>query len=113
MRVIVGYLKNVERAKGGNVGQASKRGTFEERKTQSIAKREERQQVDREAYLQRQAERDSILDREYQAREAARREGRPIGVIGTGGFGSGGRRGKSMMVMAAMLAAMGDINIRR
>jgi len=91
------------------VGQASRRGTFEERKAQAIAKREERQRVDREAWLQRQAERDSLMDREDQARSTARSEGMSIGVVGTGGFGSGRRRGSAMMLMAAMLAATAGI----
>lgn len=88
------------------MGQANRRGTFEDRKAQAIAKREERQRVDREAYLLRQAERDALMDRDYVPPE---RTGRPIGTVGTGGFGSGNRRGKSMM-MAAMLAAFAGMD---
>ena len=88
------------------MGQARRRGTFEERKAQSIAKREEQRRIDLEAYLQRQAERDAILDRDYVPPE---RTGRPIGVIGTGGFGRGGRSSSRMMVMAAMLAITAGI----
>jgi hypothetical protein len=89
-----------------NVGQASRRGTFEERKAQAIARREEQHRIDREAYLLRQAERDALMDREDQARATARSEGRPIGVIR---HGSRGR--SSMVLMAAMLAATAGIGI--
>lgn len=88
------------------MGQASRRGTFEERKAQAIAKREERQRVDREAYLLRQAERDAMLDRDYTPPSVTEPRQRSVG---TGGFGSGGRRGSSMMLMAAMLAATAGI----
>jgi len=83
------------------VGQAGRRGTFEERKAESIAKREERNRVDREAWLQRQAERDVILDRDYTPPRGT--EPRQLSV-GTGGFGGRGRSSK-MMLMAALLAA--------
>lgn len=86
------------------MGQASRRGTFEERKAQSIARREEQRRIDREVFLLRQAERDALMDRDYVPPE---RTGRPIGVIGTGGFGRG--RSSSMMLMAAMLAATAGI----
>ena len=88
--------------RGCHLGQASRRGSFEERKAQAIARKEEQLRIDREAFLQRQAERDAELDREYIPPE---RTGRPIGVVGTGGFG----RGRNMMVMAAMLAATAGI----
>lgn len=90
------------------MGQASRRGTFEYRKKQAIAKRNERQRVDREAWLQRQAERDAELDRQDRARETARSEGRPIGHIGTGGFGGRVRRGTLIQMIAAILAATGS-----
>jgi hypothetical protein len=83
------------------MGQASKRGTFEERKAESIAKREERHRIDREAYLLRQAERDATLDRDYTPPCVTEPRQRSVG---TGGFGSRGRS-SSMMLMAAMLAA--------
>jgi len=88
------------------VGQASRRGTFEERKAQAIARREEQLRIDKEAYLLRQAERDALIDRDYVPPE---RTGRPIGVIGTGGFGRG--RSSKMMLMAAMLAATAGIGV--
>lgn len=88
------------------MGQASRRGTFEERKTQAIALREELQRVDREAYLLRHAERDAISDRFYTPPRITEPHQRSVG---TGGFGRGGRRGASMMLMAAMLAATAGI----
>lgn len=84
------------------MGQASRRGTFEERKAQSIARREEQRRIDREAYLQRQANRDALLDRNCTPPSVTEPRQRSVG---TGGFGRGGRRGSSMMLMAAMLAA--------
>lgn len=84
------------------MGQASRRGTFEERKAQSIARREEQSRIDREAYILRQAERDAILDRDYTPPSVTEPRQRSVG---TGGFGRGGRRGPSMMLMAALLAA--------
>lgn len=84
------------------MGQASRRGTFEERKAESITRREEQRRIDREAWLQRQAERDAILDRDYTPPCVAEPRERSVG---TGGFGSGGRRRPSTMLMAAMLAA--------
>ena len=88
------------------MGQASRRGTFEERKAQAIARREEEQRISREAFLKRQAERDAILDKDYTPPSVTEPRQRSVG---TGGFGSGGRRGKSMMLMAAMLAATAGI----
>ena len=88
------------------MGQANRRGTFEERKGQSIASREEQRRTDREAYLLRQAERDAILDRDYTPPSVTEPRQRSVG---TGGFGRGGRRGSSMMLMAAMLAATAGI----
>lgn len=75
------------------MGQANRRGTFEERKAQAIARREEQPRIDREAWLQRQAERDAELDRLYIQPE---RTSRPIG------FGGGHRRGLLMMLMATI-----------
>lgn len=89
------------------MGQASRRGTFEERKAQSIARREEQRRIDREAWLQRQAERDALMDRDYTP-PAQSGTGRSVGTIGTGGFGSG-RRGSPMMLMAALLAASAGV----
>lgn len=88
------------------MGQAKRRGTFEERKESSLARRKAQDRIDREAWLQRQAERDVLMDRDYVPPE---RTGRPTSVIGTGGFGRGGRRGSPMMLMAAMLAATAGI----
>lgn len=88
------------------MGQASKRGTFEERKAQSITKREERQRVDREAWLQRHAERDAILDRDYTPPSVTEPRQRSVG---TGGFGSGGRRVSSMMLTAMLAATVGSL----
>ena len=81
------------------MGQASRRGTFEERKAQSVARREEQRRRDREAYLQRQADRDALLDRDYTPPNVTETPPRRVGV------GHGGRRGSSMMLMAALLAA--------
>lgn len=84
------------------MGQASRRGTFEERKTQSIAKREEQRRIDREAYLLRQAERDAIIDRDYKP---------PYGTsTGSGSVLYGrSRKSSSLLLMAAMLAATSGI----
>lgn len=82
------------------MGQASRRGTFEERKAEAIARREEEQRISREAFLLRQAERDAELDRGYKPPYGTARK---IGVVGSGG------RGSRMMIMAAMLAATAGI----
>ena len=84
------------------MGQAKRRGIFEERKAQAIVKHKERQRADREAFLLKLAELDAILDRDYLAPE---KTGRLIGVVGTGGFGLGNRRGKSI-AMATMLGVI-------
>ena len=47
------------------MGQARIRGSFEQRKAQSITKREYYQRVDREAHLLQEARSDTILDRGY------------------------------------------------
>lgn len=87
------------------MGQASRRGTFEERKAQSIARKEEQRRIDKEAFLLRQAERDALMDRDYTP-PAQSDTGRRVGVIG-----HVGRRGSSMMLMAAMLAATAGIGV--
>jgi hypothetical protein len=86
------------------VGQAARRGTFEERKAQAIARREEQQRINREVFLQKQAERDAILDRDYTPPSGTETPPRRVGVIG-----HSGRRGSSIMLMAAMLAATAGI----
>lgn len=89
------------------MGQASRRGPFEERKAEATARREEEQRISREAFLLRQAERDAErdaeLDRGYKPPYGTARK---IGVVGSGGFGG---RGSRMMIMAAMLAATAGI----
>ena len=82
------------------MGQASRRGTFEERKAQSIARREEQQRIGREEHQRRMAERDALLDRDCSPPNRNETPPRRVGVIG-----HGGRRGSSMMLMAALLAA--------
>ena len=91
------------------MGQAKRKGTFEERKAQSIARREEQRRIDREAYLQRQASRDALLDRDYTPPSVTEPRQRSFG---TGGFGrGGGRRRPSIMLMAALLAATAESGI--
>ena len=91
------------------MGQASRRGTFEERKVQSIARRKEQLLISRKEHQQRQADRDALLDRDYTPPSVTEPRQRSVG---TGGFGrGGGRRRPSIMLMAALLAATAESGI--
>lgn len=87
------------------MGQASRRGAFEERKAQAIARREEQRRINREAYLLRQAERDALMDRQDAERctDVATKQGERLLIVDDGY--SRRRRTPTMMLMAAMLAA--------
>lgn len=89
------------------MGQASRRGTFEERKAQAIAKAEEYRKKSQELFLQKQAARDAILDQSHARAYGNGTATSPRPRVGLGGFGS---RGGSMMMLAAILAATAGRN---
>lgn len=86
------------------MGQAKRRGSFEERKHQSITKKEEQCRIDHEAYLKLKAERDALMDQRDRAR-ANNTYSKPSKY--SSGFSN---RRSSVLMMGAMLAAFAGMD---
>ena len=82
------------------MGQAKKRGTYEERKAQAIIKREAHYRLGREQRAIRRIELDQLSTEQVPTEPSVK-------TVGTGGFGNGRSRKARLMtpLLATLLAA--------